>query len=68
MKNNGYDKKYTYYDIYGLCREKDGKTERYIEGKWEEVPNFNAKKYVEEHFMDFNLEADLTEEQYEMLL
>lgn len=68
MKNTGYDERYTYYDIYGLCRELNGKTERYMNGEWKEVPNFDAKKYLEEHFMDFNLEANLTEEQYEMLI
>lgn len=63
-----YDKKYTYYDIYGLCRELDGKTERYMgNGEWKAV-DFNAKEYIEEHFMDFNLEANLTKEQYDLLI
>ena len=66
--DNEYDERYTYYDIYGLCRELDGKTERYIKGEWKEIPGFDAEKYVKEQFMDDNLEANLTKEQYDMLI
>lgn len=63
-----YDPSYRYHEVYGLYRCKDGITERYDgNGKWRKV-DVDIEEYIADHFMDDNIEKNLTKEQVEFWL
>lgn len=63
-----YDASYRYHEVYGLYRYKDGVTERYDgNDKWRKV-DIDIEEYIADHFMDDNIEKNLTKEQVEFWL